>query len=525
MSEDQRKLANTLSLLATHFAESGRIEKIFGVAGDPITPLISFCESTKKISYYGFRNEQAASFAASIISCLTCRKSVGVCLTVAGPGFTNALTGLANACTNEWPMIHVCPLVDSPGEFQSVDQLAIVSATPSVCRGYVVYNQTLESVNLAVQMAVELKGAVVIFVPSIYPISGKSSLFHPSVTRSKKFESIPTISVSSNRPIVVMGSMAPMWSDKSIDKVRAFIESKGIPFFADPMGRGVIPESHVLCVSAARSRAIGTASLAIVVGGKIDWMLHHGKSPKWSRDCQFLVCSSEDHIDEYLGKYLKAINVDTKWREELVQLVKKKKQNLLTRLKSPIDVSTLPNHWQAIGSVKRAIERFQMTNSIIVSEGANTMDVCRVALDGISLPRKRLDSGRWGTMGIGLGFVVAACALNPNEIVIAIEGDSALGFSGMELETISRYKCRCIIIVFNNGGIYTGSRENATAFGADVCHAKLMDSLGGYGISSREIGCEEALLKAFNSPPRYPVLVDLIIDPSSGTASGSLSRM
>ena len=155
------------------------------------------------------------------------------------------------------------------------------------------------------------------------------------------------------------------------------------------------------------------------------------------------------------------------------------------------------------------------------------MDVCRVALDDIPSPRLRLDSGRWGTMGAGLGFVLSACVSDSQKIVIAVEGDSAFGFSGMELETLVRYRCKCIVVVFNNSGIYTGSGENATAF-TQVCHAKLMDAFGGFGVSSRDSDPDTALEKAVelvNNRNHFPVLVDLIIDPKSGTASGSLSRM
>ncbi len=222
----------------------------------------------------------------------------------------------------------------------------------------------------------------------------------------------------------------------------------------------------------------------------------------------------------------KNIHIDSQWLESLMNVASQKKLDLARRLE--MKINRLPSHWQAIGAVRRVLFQHNLLESVIVSEGANTMDVCRVALDDISVPRKRLDAGRWGTMGAGLGFVVAACSLKSNEVVIAVEGDSALGFSGFELETIARYKCKCVIIVFNNGGIYTGICENATAFGS-VCHAQLMEAVGGFGITSRSdpSNPEFFLDRAINmvNQGKFPVLVDLIIDPTSGTVSGSFSKM
>ena len=190
----------------------------------------------------------------------------------------------------------------------------------------------------------------------------------------------------------------------------------------------------------------------------------------------------------------------------------------------------LPSHHEAIGAIKRAIKNASLQGSVVVSEGANTMDVTRVALDDISEPCKRLDAGRWGTMGAGLGMAIAAATIKPNETVICIEGDSAFGFSGMELETMVRYKCKVVVIVFNNGGIYTGARDNATAFSPSIRHDELIKAFGGLGLSTQggdAHAVQRVVSNAFDrvKAGQYPVLVDVIIDPKSGTLSGSISRL
>ena len=94
----------------------------------------------------------------------------------------------------------------------------------------------------------------------------------------------------------------------------------------------------------------------------------------------------------------------------------------------------------------------------MVNEGANTLDLARGIID-VYQPRKRLDVGTWGVMGIGMGFAIAA-AIETGKPVLAVEGDSAFGFSGMEVETICRYNLPVCIVIFNNDGIYRGTDVN-----------------------------------------------------------------
>ena len=482
MSSEQLELTSTLTSLANDFHREGILE-LFGIAGDPITPLITACEKLG-MKYYGFRNEQAASYASSAVSYLTARSRLALTLSVAGPGFVNSLSGLGNATVNGWPMLLVCPLNMSNGDFQSIDQFDML--TPGICRGYVVYTDE-GSVREAVNMAMT-GGGVVLFIP-IKPVPSHVALiknFIPSVV-------VPKTSPLTSRPLLVIGGLAGMYSE-SHKALLAWVEKTKCPYIAEPMGRGVIPENHPLCVTAARSRAMSTCTSCVVVHGKLDWMLSHGKSPKWRDDCQFLDLGNVTGVD--LSSVLNSIRctVDSEWVTELTAVVNANKKSLSSRLLSGPHKS-LPTHYEAIGAIRRAISLHNLNaSSIIVSEGANTMDVARVALDDISQPRLRLDSGRWGTMGSGLGFVVAACAIS-DEIVIAIEGDSAFGFSGMELETIVRYKCRAIIVVFNNGGIYTGAGENATAL-SQIRHDLMMHAFGGVGLRTAGNNVEDVMNEA-----------------------------
>jgi oxalyl-CoA decarboxylase len=162
----------------------------------------------------------------------------------------------------------------------------------------------------------------------------------------------------------------------------------------------------------------------------------------------------------------------------------------------------------------------------VVNEGANTLDFARNIVD-MSEPRKRLDSGTWGVMGIGMGYAIAAAA-ETGKPVVAIEGDSAFGFSGMEIETICRYRLPIVIVVFNNGGIYHGDRAGGvpspTGFVQNARYDKLIEAFGGIGYHVTETkGLTDALTKALTEG--RPALIDCTIDPTAGTESGHIQSL
>jgi oxalyl-CoA decarboxylase len=169
-------------------------------------------------------------------------------------------------------------------------------------------------------------------------------------------------------------------------------------------------------------------------------------------------------------------------------------------------------------------------DAMLVNEGANALDFTRSIVD-MYQPRKRLDVGTWGIMGIGMGFAVAA-AVETGKPVIAIEGDSAFGFSGMEVETICRYNLPVCVVVFNNNGIYRGTDVN-TGGGADVAptvfvknarYEMMMQAFGGVGVTAEN---PEQLNRAINEAiaSGKPTLVNAVIDETAGTESGRITSL
>jgi oxalyl-CoA decarboxylase len=163
----------------------------------------------------------------------------------------------------------------------------------------------------------------------------------------------------------------------------------------------------------------------------------------------------------------------------------------------------------------------------IVNEGANTLDFARNIID-MHEPRRRLDCGTWGVMGVGMGYAIAAAVVSAKPVV-AIEGDSAFGFSGMEIETICRYKLPIVILVFNNGGIYRGDKPGTalpspTGLIPNARYDKLIEAFGGKGYQAEDTS---SLAKAFEAALAAggPALINCVIDPAAGTESGHIQSL
>jgi oxalyl-CoA decarboxylase len=219
-----------------------------------------------------------------------------------------------------------------------------------------------------------------------------------------------------------------------------------------------------------------------------------------------------------------SIQPDRAWLEELGA---KKKQNV-AKMHAHLAADAVPmNFYGALGAVRNVLAGRK--GVFVVNEGANTLDFGRDILDMYE-PRKRLDCGTWGVMGVGMGYAIAA-AVETGRPVVAVSGDSAFGFSGMEIETICRYKLPIAVLVFNNGGIYRGDGVNRassdpspTTLALDGRYDKLIEAFGGAGYDAKTPAeLSAALTRALDSGA--PALINCAIDPTAGTESGHLTNL
>lgn len=547
--------------LVAKILKSLGIKAAFGVLGIPVTKL-GICCQQEKVRFISTRHELPASYAAGAFGYLEGKP--GVCITVSGPGCLHALAGLASATVNCFPMILLSGAAENSqidrGAFQECDQLR--AAVPHAKQVFRVDDITDSARFLCRAFHVARSGR-----PGGVYIEFPSNVLHQKLERekvdellsfSKEFISsprnlpVPTATVvqqtvqfirNAERPLVVIGKGANY--ARAEEELAGLIDTLKIPFLATPMGKGCIPDSHPQSAAAARSLVLKEADVVLLVGARLNWILHYGKPPRWSKQCKFIqldICEEEFYRNTNIALAvfgdiqesvrllhnavkLEPFEVPVDWRNKVRQKCDENTKKLESRLqesKMPLDFHC------ALNAMRQVIASLPHPKPILVSEGANTMDFGRLILP-VEEPRSRLDAGTWGTMGVGMGYAIASAVSNRGRSVIALEGDSAFGFSGMEIETIIRYNLPIVTVVFNNNGIYGGTEKSAdpadpapTCFVPNAHYEKIAEAFGGlsYWIETAEqLG--KALREALAS--KKPALLNVIIDPAAGTESGSLT--
>nr|MDP9125012.1 oxalyl-CoA decarboxylase [Pseudomonadota bacterium] len=347
------------------------------------------------------------------------------------------------------------------------------------------------------------------------------------------------------KPLILLGKGAA-YAQADAD-IRALVEKTGIPYLPMSMAKGLLPDNHAQSAAAARSYVLQEADVVLLVGARLNWLLSHGKGKTWAQDkgpkkfIQIDIAPTEMDsnvaIDAPLvgdiGSCVEALlaGMAGGWAKppaEWTGAIADRKDKNLGKMAETLALRPSPMNFHSALSVVRDIVRDNQ-DAILVNEGANTLDFARSIVD-MYQPRKRLDVGTWGIMGIGMGFAVGA-AVTTGKQVIAIEGDSAFGFSGMEVETICRYDLPVCIVVFNNNGIYKGTDVNSrggdvapTVFTKNARYDLMMQAFGGIGVHATTTDeLHKAMVEAIAS--RKPTLINAVIDETAGTESGRITSL
>ncbi|AJC19115.1 oxalyl-CoA decarboxylase [Pandoraea sputorum] len=566
--EDNSRHANIVSEGATtdgfHLVidalKANDIDTIFGLVGIPITDLARLAQA-EGLRFIGFRHEQHAGHAAAIAGYMT--QKPGICLTVSAPGFLNGLTALANATTNCFPMILISgsserEIVDlQQGDYEEMDQLN--AAKPYCKAAYRVLHAEDIGVGLAraIRAAVSGRpGGVYLDLPAkllsqtIDAQKAKDSLIRVIDAAPRQIPAQDAVQRAldvikgAKRPLILLGKGASY--AQADEDIRALVEKTGIPYLPMSMAKGLLPDTHEQSAAAARSFVLQEADVVVLIGARLNWLLAHGKGKTWGAAPKKFVQIdiSPTEIDSNvaiaapvigdIGSCVKALlaGVDANFGKpsaEWTGAIAERKNKNLTKMAATLAQNPSPmNFHSALGAIRDVLKKHPDIN--LVNEGANTLDYARSIIDQYQ-PRKRFDSGTWGVMGIGMGFAIGA-AVTSGLPVVAIEGDSAFGFSGMELETICRYELPITTIIFNNNGVYRGTDVNPTG-GKDVAptvfvkgarYDKMIEAFGGIGYN---VTTPAELTKALEESiaSGKPVLINAVIDESAGTESGRLTNL
>ncbi len=536
------------------------IDAVYGLVGIPVTEA-GYMIQGEGIRFVGFRHEQQAGMAAATHGYLT--KTPGVLLTVSSLGFMNGLTATANATVNCYPMIQISGASDptmvdmNMGTYEQLDQFN--TAKPLVKAAF----RCSKAEDIPSAVARAYRAAVSgrpggVYIDMTTPALGQvmnredaEKLFYSPVdvyspvapNKDAVDRAVATIAAA-RRPAILLGKGAAY--AQVDDKIKTLIEKYNIPYLPMSMAKGLMPDDGPLSALSCRSTIMEQADVVIVAGARLNWMLSFGRG-KWNPAIKFVQLDVEpQEIDVNvpiaapvvgdMGLALDAIlagladakmNADPAWVASLQAEAKAKNVKFAQRLDENKNAMPM-NHWTALGAIKPILE--SNPDVILVNEGANTLDDTRDAVN-MSLPRHRVDCATWAIMGMGMGSAIGA-AVATGKSVVAVEGDSAFGFSGMDFSTICRFGLPVTVVVFNNGGIYNGvgvpldktSDPAPTTLDIHARYDKLGDAFGAqtyYVTTPAEL--TTALTEAIAS--KKPCLIDVQLAADSGKESGHIGYL
>ncbi len=559
-AEDALEMTDGFHLVIDALKLNG-IDTIFGLIGIPITDLARLAQA-EGIRFISFRHEQHAGNAAAIAGYLT--QKPGVCMTVSAPGFLNGLTALANATTNCFPMILISgsserEIVDlQQGDYEEMDQLN--AAKPYAKASFRV--NKAEDIGIGVARAIRAAvsgrpGGVYLDLPAqllsqtLAADRGRKSLVRVVDPVPRQIPAPDSIKRAlellkgAKRPLILLGKGAA-YAQADAD-IRAFVEKTGIPYLPMSMAKGLLPDTHPQSASACRSFVLAEADVVMLIGARLNWLLSHGKGKTWGGPKQFIqIDIAPTEIDSNvaiaapvigdIGSCMAAMLAGigssfAKPGAEWTGAIAERREKNMSKMAATLSQNPSPmNYHSALRAIRDVLKA--RPDVYVVNEGANTLDFARSIVD-MYQPRKRLDSGTWGIMGIGMGYAIGAAVVSGLPVV-AIEGDSAFGFSGMEIETVCRYQLPITAVIFNNNGIYKGSDPNlnpkvksdvaVTSFVKGARYDKMMEAFGGIGYYvTTPAELSQALTAAIAAGK--PALINAVIDEAAGAESGRLTNL
>lgn len=548
-----------MDILARALKNAG-IKNVYGLVGIPITEAAYLIQG-QGIRFVGFRHEQQAGMAAATEGFLT--RKPGVLMTVSSLGFMNGLTATANATVNCYPMIQISGASDptmvdmNMGTYEQLDQFNTAKPVVKAVFRCSHAKDIPSAVNRAYRAAVSGRPGGV-YIDMTTPALGEvmdaadaDALFYTSVDlyspvapNAEAVSRAVQVIAGAKRPAILLGKGAAYAQVE--DKIKTLVDTYNIPYLPMSMAKGIMPDNGPLSAQSCRSTIMEKADVVIVIGARLNWMLSFGRG-RWNKDIKFVQFDVEPQeidvnrpiaapvvgdmalsLDAVLsGLSAAKMSADPTWVPSLQAETKTKNAAFAARIAA--NAAAMPmDHWTALGVIKPIIEA--NPDIILVNEGANTLDDTRDAID-MTLPRHRVDCATWAIMGMGMGSAVGA-AVATGKQVVAVEGDSAFGFSGMDFSTICRFNLPVTVVIFNNGGIYNGvgvpmdKTTDPAPTTLDI-HARYDKFAEAFGAMSFYVQTPDELRQALTTAlaARKPCMIDVQLAADSGKESGHIGYL
>jgi len=484
------------------------IKDIFYIMGGPMLGTEAAC-IREGIRLIDVRHEQAAAMMCQAYSRL--RQTPSVCMAASGPGVTNLITGVANA------YIDCCPVVALGGSspirqfgrqvFQEIDQVELMRGCNKHVDRLLSLRRIPQQINFALQRSISGKpGPVYVDCPGDvlyekidenqidWSYAGRPLMESRPLGDPRQVEALVRALAEAKQPLIVSGT-GVIWS-RAWAEMQAFVEAAGIPFYTTPQGRGVVPDDHPCSYMTMRSSAFRDADLIVVLGTRMNYVIGHASPPRFGPNakiaridiCPEEIAAAARYVDipiigdckmvlsQLLDGIKGKVNADTykAWRQKLAEGEAAKRS--AAGANRPVEDGDI-HPVRMLEEVKNFAKR----DAILCVDGQETLNYGRQTMSTFS-PGHRLNSGPFGTMGVGLPFGVGAKVACPDNQVIVVHGDGSLGMNAMEMDTAVRHKLPILIVVSLNGG-WTGDpkREKPGRELGYTRYDKICEALGGYG--------------------------------------------
>jgi thiamine pyrophosphate-dependent acetolactate synthase large subunit-like protein len=484
------------------------VEHVFYIMGGPMLLTEATCIK-EGIRMIDVRHEQAAAFMAQAYSRLL--QKPAVCMAASGPGVTNLITGVANA------YVDCCPVVSLGGSspirqfgrqvFQEIDQVELMRGCNKHVDRLLSLRRIPQQINFALQRSISGKpGPVYVDCPGDvlyekvdenlvdWSYAGRPLMESRPLGDPKQVDALVRELAEAKQPLIVSGS-GVIWS-RAWAEMQAFVEAAGIPFYTTPQGRGVVPDDHPCSFMSMRSSAFRDADLIIVLGTRMNYIIGHASPPRFGPNAKIAridICPEEiagaaRYVDipiigdckmllqQLLDGIKGKITPDTykPWRQKLAEGEAGKRG------------SAGANKFAEDGDIHpvrmlEEVKSFAKRDAILCVDGQETLNYGRQTMPTF-FPGHRLNSGPFGTMGVGLPFGVGAKIARPDKQVIVVHGDGSFGMNAMELDTAVRHKVPILVVISLNGG-WTGDPKREKP-GRDLGYTRfdrMAEALGCYG--------------------------------------------
>ncbi len=539
-------------LVARTLKQAG-VGHLFTLCGGHILPIYDGCVS-EGIAVLDMRHEQACAHAGDAYARLT--RNVGVAAVTAGPGVTDAVTGVANAYSARSPLLLIggaAPLgLRGLGALQETEQVALLRPITKGAWTVAETRQIPEVLTTAIRTALTGRpGPVFVEIPVDLLLTAVEDRLAPIPTRyvhrgalladPDDVVRLAHLISRAERPVVIAGS-GVYWDDAA-KSLAALADSSGMPVFMNGAGRGSLPHDHPSAFAHSRGWALAEADLVIVLGAPLDFRLGYGRPPTFAEDARVVMVDCDPAelghnrplelgLAAHIGRLLDQL-VDTlpaalparfsEWRRRVTQ----KESAARERLQAEAVSDEVPiSHYRWAAEIAAAVT----PDTVVVGDGGDVVG-CASKFVPVRSQGQWLDPGPFGCLGVGPPFAIAAKLLHPDRRVLLIAGDGAFGLNGMEIETAVRFKLPMSVIIGNDGGWGQIRNPQLSFFGAErsvgtslpfTRFDRMVEALGGRGAHvTRPAEIRPALERALASDDVWCINVEL--DPAAYRRNGQIS--